>query len=319
MLEKNLQLMKDKDFTIEKFFQGIDFDSVEVLSSKKGALTAIVQSVLLHSRYDPEKEAQSFAQTAGVHAGDFVIVYGFGLGYHIEALLDVIGPQGSLYVIEPSRLILKTAFYYRDLSRCLQVSNLRIITGWTQEDMAYELECEVMPQTYTMPADEQKVLMHSPSFKCIPAYFDKIQNFFEVYMMERQIPATFQKIDKENLLHNLEAILCAPGIQKSLQPLAKKPCFIVGAGPSLNNTLGYLKQYQESSWICCVDTALELLLSCGIRPDVVISVDPQQDSVRHFVGSWHANVPLLFLPTAQAEVVQKYTAPKMVALLKGHS
>ena len=55
------------------------------------------ENILLHSSYDPEKEAHRFAEKLQV--GARVCLYGFGLGYHLDAILDKIGPDGYLYVL----------------------------------------------------------------------------------------------------------------------------------------------------------------------------------------------------------------------------
>ena len=52
-----------------------------------------------------------------------------------------------------------------------------------------------------------------------------------------------------------------------------KPAIVVGAGPSLDKNIQYLREAQGKALILCVDAALDSLLDKGIVPDIVASIE----------------------------------------------
>ena len=59
------------------------------------------------------------------------------------------------------------------------------------------------------------------------------------------------------------------------------PAIIVGAGPSLDANLPALRERQDRVLLVAVDTAVRPLLAAGIRPHLVVSVDPSDANARH--------------------------------------
>ncbi len=53
----------------------------------------------------------------------------------------------------------------------------------------------------------------------------------------------------------------------------KVPVVLLCAGPSLDDNIGQLKEYQNNAIIVCVDMALYAVQQAGITPDFVVSVD----------------------------------------------
>ena len=104
--EKNLALLKNETS------RPIDLHGelpkkITLLQSKSGLPTAEYNNILLHSKYDPEKEGLDFSKN--IKLGSRLCLYGFGLGYHLPPLLEKIGPTGFLLVIELNKDILTTA------------------------------------------------------------------------------------------------------------------------------------------------------------------------------------------------------------------
>jgi len=77
---------------------------LQLVPARSGKPTLLFDGVYLHSAYDPEKEAETWAKH---HLGeneksrDFLwIVFGCGLGYHVQALRNL-GIQ-QIIVYEPN-------------------------------------------------------------------------------------------------------------------------------------------------------------------------------------------------------------------------
>jgi len=63
-------------------------ENVRLTAAENGCNVVTVDGVLLHSRYDPQREAARLADAAGGSISGTVVVYGAGLGYHLQELLD---------------------------------------------------------------------------------------------------------------------------------------------------------------------------------------------------------------------------------------
>lgn len=81
-------------------------DDVQVIESRERTPTLKVGQVLLHSRYDPEREAQRLIDSAGLDPKRPVLVVGLGLGYHV---LELARRGFEAAVVEPDRLVARLA------------------------------------------------------------------------------------------------------------------------------------------------------------------------------------------------------------------
>jgi len=61
--------------------------------------------------------------------------------------------------------------------------------------------------------------------------------------------------------------------QQITNPLAEKPVFIIGNGPSLDETIHYIKENQSNAVIFSCGTALKSILDAGITPDFHIEME----------------------------------------------
>jgi len=63
-----------------------------------------------------------------------------------------------------------------------------------------------------------------------------------------------------------------------------RPAVVVGAGPTLDENLPVLAARQDRVVIISVDTALRPLLAGGVRPHLVVAVDPAELNAQHLAG-----------------------------------
>ncbi|MBU1862882.1 MAG: hypothetical protein KKH94_04355, partial [Candidatus Omnitrophica bacterium] len=90
-------------------------DNITIIKTKVGGVTIKYKDTVLHSLYDPEKEAIQFIKAQNIQRGNTVLMYGFGLGYHVQIVMQAVGEEGSVFVLEPNVEILKAAFSLMDL------------------------------------------------------------------------------------------------------------------------------------------------------------------------------------------------------------
>lgn len=106
----------------------------------------------------------------------------------------------------------------------------------------------------------------------------------------------FNQVWQRNFLSNRDAIQRNPGVIALKNRFRDIPCIVVGAGPSLDKNIRYLRKACDKAIILCCDAALKPLLSHDIVPNFVVVLDPQEEIARFL-----SNVPqkgiTLIVPT----------------------
>lgn len=125
-LEKNLEALRGRDPGLaETIERTAPSPLLEILRARNGETTARRCEVMLHSSYDPSREAGEWAEAmlAGT-GGGAVTVLGLGLGHHLAALASR-GAAGT--VIEPDPEMLRSALEQVDLTVALE--RFAVMTG----------------------------------------------------------------------------------------------------------------------------------------------------------------------------------------------
>jgi hypothetical protein len=289
---------------------------VESLIASTGEPTLRYDKLLIHSSYDPVKEGLSFAKN--VQPGSRVCLYGFGLGYHVQSLLNQIGPDGRLLVIELNPDLLGAAIHLRDQTDVFSDERLHLIFGREESSVSREIS-ERMSEWTQAVSKQLEVLFHSPSFKCIPAYFPALTNALEVLLMERRFPAVLGDLESQNYSFNRERVRQSPGINSLKNTHRGQPGVLLSAGPSLDDLLPYLQRITRSAVIASVDTALPILASEDIYPQYVFTLDPQEESFLAFRENLDGLFKLIYTPTAHAKIISCFQGEKFVVFKEGHS
>jgi hypothetical protein len=313
-LEKNIKSLKTS-VSRHGNLSAILPEKISPLTTTSGLPTVRYDNILLHSSYDPEKEAQRF--TEKLQTGARVCLYGFGLGYHLNAILDKIGPSGFLLVMELNPDILQAALILRDQTRIFEDPRFQLIFGEDEAIVSREIS-DQMERLTGDPTDPFEVLFHAPSFKCIPSNFPSLTNALEVLLLERRFPAIFGSLENSNFLLNREIIASSPGINALKNSEKGKPGILVSAGPSLDLALPYLHRLQKDFLVACVDTSYPILIENNVQPDYVLSLDPQIDSAAHFMDCPTEKTRLIFTPSSNHNVLKFFSGECYVVFKDGH-
>ena len=283
----------------------------QAITCESGNITVHVGSVLLASSVDPAAEGRKFAQAQSGASGG-LLVYGFGLGYHLESLLELY-PDSTVTVVEANMEILSAALHHRDLSALFLNDSFRLVTGRNEPELAASFSKAVGGR-----GSDLKIVIHPPSYRCLPAGFDTIKNSFETLLSERRFKDRFGGQEEKNIRKNLQAVSRSAGVSSVYGKLKGRPAVLVGAGPSLDRNLPLLDWLQGRAFILAADTAFTALSEAGIACHATLSVDPQPSSARHYPEEL-PETPLIFFPTTHPSVVELHRRRRLLAIKKSHS
>lgn len=221
---------------------------------------------LLHSQRNPREEAERFArviaQTARGNPQSDIIVTGLGWGYIVEAL-HALDPRNALpiFFFEPLDSVRQ---HLRESGR--ETALKKIAPGRILDIMRSGL-LHISPAHDRMYGAEIRRLLSSP-----PSVDESTQQVF------------FQRWFRHHL-----RFLCSAGSARFVPPLdgKKGPVIFCGAAPSLTRDLESITPDLRAgrAFVLAADTALAPLLSLGIRPDLVISVDAGRGTEFHFASA----------------------------------
>ncbi len=96
-----------------------------------------------------------------------------------------------------------------------------------------------------------------------------------------------------NIFANLPRSFDAGRVADLFGKFSGFPGIIVSAGPSLRKNASALGRLRGRALIISVDTALKVLLRHGVEPHIVMTIDAQKHSIKHFLGERPGGTVLL--------------------------
>ncbi|HVP10912.1 MAG TPA: 6-hydroxymethylpterin diphosphokinase MptE-like protein [Phycisphaerae bacterium] len=245
--------------------------------SRKGPMTAVVtaqdgRKLFLHSRYDPEQEALEFCKSLQKSEAYCVVLSGLGLGYHVKALFETFGDEIIVFVTEPDLVTIKTALEHTDLSAELESGHVEILTSLAKTTLHERLgRHATMLMLGTLLAAPSVARDVNSDFHnaCRQAILD----YAAFAKMSLLTLVRNSGITCRNIANNLPTYVCTPPADVVRRAFVGCPAILVAAGPSLSRNIDQLRSLQGQAVIIAAQTTLRPLLSRGIRPHFVTSLD----------------------------------------------
>lgn len=290
----------------------------EIVTAKDLVSTMIVDKdnkrYFLHSAYYPLKEAEEWVQTLDFCEDSIIIVYGIGLGYHINSLVKKLSETNRLILIEPSKEIFEYALkngYYDNFKD-------RFNTYFVIANTEYDIKR--MLGMYIPYYDFENIVCFD--FKQYPnvfrehykMYCESLIEIINSMRINRNTALYFASQWQSNFMENIEFIFKSTPVNRLFDIFKNVPAIIVSAGPSLDKNIEYLKEAKGRAVIICVGTALKALKKKGIEPDFVVSIDGSEKNYKHFEGC-STDAPLLYDLTIYPRILKEHKESLIICQL----
>ena len=293
--------------------------NISVVLSRTGNPTIKFQDRILHSMYDPLKEAQRFVDNLKVDPYINAAVLGLGMGYHVDALLEQSSKRDFILIIEKDMEIFKTFLEYKDLKRLYEKCNVYFAI----DREPIEIFRALQGQSLTVFANGITVIKHPACTKIYEHYYCavalKLKDIFQWARVNTVSQINASKKFSGNIFANMPFYITLPGINRLFGKFIGFPGIIVSAGPSLIKNIRYLRAVQGKALIICVDTALRVLLKHGIEPDITVSIDYTEHNARYFQDISGIKTALAVDPEVYPEIIKNYSGQKFMINLPGKS
>ncbi|MFZ5353320.1 MAG: motility associated factor glycosyltransferase family protein, partial [Bacillota bacterium] len=239
------------------------------------------KSILLHSAYDPNKEAEKWIEKYDLKYKDSLAILGVGAGYHIEALVRKY-PNKNKIIIEPNKELFIKLIKNSDVSDILKADNTLFIVSDNSEEIAkYFLGLRLGGQIDNIE------FMELISYERL--YRDWWQNFKQefikytkLYQINLHTSVLFKKEWFLNFCENAKVFSESVTFDNYKDVFKDIPAIIVSAGPSLNKNIELLKNIKDKAIIISCGSAINILESRGIVPHVMAGIDPGKDQSKIF-------------------------------------
>lgn len=280
----------------------------EVEYTMSGLLTLALydhnKKYYLHSNSQVLHEAGIIARDWFTEDKESYIIYGLGLGYHIQELLEL-DDSIQVNVYESDLNIIMLACGYGCMDKLLSNERFQLIFDPNFIDFG---------KTVSNINIDSQFYIHYPSIRNIKS--EKIKEQIEEYFV------SYSSV--KNQLHSLHSNfrlntrLNDAYVDSIKDDFVGKDLYIIAAGPSLDKNYMQLKNVGNEGIILATGTVYKKLLNHGIRPDYIILIDANAGVYTQTEDVADIDIPLLYLSTAYHKVPANYKGARYMVCQQGY-
>ncbi|MFS0817757.1 6-hydroxymethylpterin diphosphokinase MptE-like protein [Lysinibacillus sp. 1P01SD] len=275
--------------------------AIKFIPTRTGKETMEINGFLIHSKYDPEKEAKRILEKE-LKDGFINIIFGFGQGFLAEELKKQKIDAKKILFIEPLKELIN--------------NNVGPYTVYNGMDLD-EIEKEI----------DKKLRFYSQKINiiCLPNYDKIFLDFYRDLLLRIKDKQSFNEIFTNTIRWKSEAWqenqiknTLYSYVDLSLNVLEKKyncPIVIASSGPSLTKQLSLLKEILPNVILIAAGSTLTTLLKNGIEPDYIISIEGALSNYeKHFKEQKLNKAQLIYSCDNNYMIQKNYKLPRYAFL-----
>ncbi|KAB2953629.1 motility associated factor glycosyltransferase family protein [Heliorestis acidaminivorans] len=278
-----------------------------IKSKAQDAYTVQLQGFLLHSKFDPLKEAEKFVKNK-IKKNHLHVLFGVGLGYYAKYMIGLLKDNEMLIIIEPNENLLKEAIKLN--LKDLDYKKVMIVKGDDISDFSRIIH------PYVKQYLGKIEYIESPNYGKIYPEMSKdiietIKNSTAIEILNINTTFYFAEQWQRNLLYNLFYNYNAVPLA-SLSNKLSCPVVIASGGPSLIKQLPLLKLIKNKAFIISAGSTINALLKNHIQPDAIVTIDGGEENYRNFRDIKIDHVPLFFHSITHKDIPLQHRGKKVI-------
>jgi hypothetical protein len=288
VLNRNLASLKKKDPALFRKITPLKESKFYAATKSKSGHPSLVhvdhdgRKKQIDSNYDPVGEAVRNLERFKISGSINFIVLGLGLGCQVSEILKKISKHAKIFIFEKDPELFALAIREVDFTQIFEHPGTKLFVDTDLRDVSHLLE----PERTNFTLNEyclisQKALVDK-NFEYYGVLYQKIEKYFKESRINLKTQSVHSKVYYKNIFSNQESLRSSHGIKNLKDCLSNIPAIICSAGPSLDKNIQLLKSSRKGFFLIAVATALKPLLHNGIKPDIVISIDPDELTIRSF-------------------------------------
>ena len=165
LLEDNIRLIQSQDPNLALRLKNVCGTLLNVMPAQNSMPTARVEDRWIHSAYDPQREAQTWAEEAVKEhrPGEDILLFGVGLLYHVEAISSMLTSETTIYVAAP------------DLRELVDVLSVRSLKGWGERVQWLSEESEAMANRLATVDQPIRMMAYGPAAALHESSYDALR------------------------------------------------------------------------------------------------------------------------------------------------
>ncbi|MET4560689.1 hypothetical protein ABIA69_001833 [Lysinibacillus parviboronicapiens] len=266
--------------------------------AKDGSYTLQLNGIYLYSRYRPKQDVEKFIVKELKTQSKQFILFGLGLGYHVESLLNS-SPTSTIYVVLADKKELELCKAY-GAAHILNDKRINIINN-----NVYLKTISLVETHLIIPLQWIKAIGTNHPL------FVSLENIKIRQMSFENVSGIMHENFHANLTNSHFFLQKFEGITQT------EKAVLVSAGPSLNQSAQSLKKINGFCFVLAVGSALKTLLKEGIVPDAVIITDPT-DLVQEQLEHTEYKGLLFYMATANHGMTKIHKGKKAILFQDGY-
>ena len=288
-LDNNLRVIKEKHNEIV-----INEEIVDELSEKDVVIeTGSYNGLMLRSQIDQSHAIETWCRQFDEIKSNMIVIL-FGLG-SFEYLVEFRRqhPDNVIAVYEPSEEILYRNLTIDNYEKILSSDNIIFCVGEKKMETMLTVTSRLLSYTSLNQPFCAGIPNYNKIFEKEYAEFEeKIIGEFHNNSISRNTLMHFRKDRIINYIDNLYRMIYETTIDQLIESFNHHkeykdyPAIIISAGPSLDKNIKDIADVKGRAFIVCVDAAVNTAINNNVRPDVIVSIDPDitEDSLKDSLG-----------------------------------
>jgi len=317
LLSANIQALAQVNPYLAQRVKAAPIAAADIIPTPAGVISLRLKNAsgrpyTLHSTVNPLREARRLVESQFKNSSNAFLVYGFGLGYHVDLLLEKLPPNSRILIVEPQISIFKLVLTLRDYRHLFGNPNI----FWAVGEKVEEVPAHFGEIFRVTSLEGFSIIAHNPSVKLCGDYFNILDELCRKWIIAvggnflTNVSAV--KTYLSNALENIVALIEHPPIKRLFGAFRNVPGLVISAGPSLDKNIALLRVMEKHALLICVDTALGPLHRSGVRPHLVLAGDPSENNFKHLQGLGETGAALVAEPMTHPRIVSEFVGDKFI-------
>jgi len=315
LFDINMNYLKEKQFDIYKevmsyLEQSKDGSVFELTSDKVLNIQCKTnnETFFLYSKYDPQYECERWLESYQIDkdtSSDFVI-YGLGLTYHLAPIIQQF-PNVKLFIYEPEvgvfiealkAINVEELFTHRNIVN-ISIGASKLMLGTYVDYLHYYAKFPV--RVLDIP------IYRTINIKHFLAFLNLIEKVSTRKLFKSGFRYLFGDQMFKNSIRNISKMLKTPSIDILKDKFSDTTAIVVGGGPSLQYDIEYIKKIENDCLIIAAGSSVQSLIHYGIKPHIIVSMDPGIYNANIFTKNNFNDIPLLYMPQIHYQIVEVHS------------
>lgn len=287
-----MKLLESNEKILKKRFPGVlkKLDTIseptknfELINSETFSITINENLIYPYGKNYSKSLINLWARALKLAPANCYTLSGFGIGTHVETLLEISDPSTVFFLVEQNPQWLKTVLSKKDCETLLSNERFVLTTGNIDDGLMEPLH--IFP---LINIEETKNIIYAPLHALNENYYNRfLEAFVRYFAFSKNLHTTNigdAALWQEATIQNLPYLIEAPDIEIMRNLFKGLPIILIAAGPSLDEAIPFLKKAQEHAVLVCVNSAYRKLIHSDIIPHITLAGDPREATFAGYEG-----------------------------------